>query len=68
MAQLRQCIGNCIAAEDVGLRGDFIEAEAMAFLDMRSTRGLPLTFPTTTGVSAPTTGGRRYPVSSEPIR
>lgn len=47
-----------IAAEDVGWRGDFIEAEAFAYLAMRSHLGLPLSLPTTTGVSVPVTGGR----------
>jgi anhydro-N-acetylmuramic acid kinase len=46
-----------ILAEDAGLRGDFIEAEAWAYLAVRSLKGLPLTFPTTTGCKAPTTGG-----------
>lgn len=47
-------------AEDVGWRGDFIEAEAFAYLAVRSARGLPLTLPSTTGVPRPMTGGRRY--------
>jgi len=46
-----------ILAEDAGLRGDFIEAEAWAYLAVRSLKGLPLTFPTTTGCKAPMTGG-----------
>jgi anhydro-N-acetylmuramic acid kinase len=46
-----------LAAEDVGWRGDFIEAEAIAYLAARARRGLPLTLPTTTGVSQPITGG-----------
>jgi len=45
-------------AEDVGLRGDAVEAECFAFLSMRSKRGLPLSFPLTTGVKTPQTGGR----------
>lgn len=44
-------------AEDIGLNGDSIEAEAWAYLAVRSLRGLPLTFPGTTGVAAPMTGG-----------
>lgn len=50
----------CVSVDDYGLRGDFIEAEAMAFLAMRSIRGLSLTLPETTGVPEPTTGGVRY--------
>lgn len=46
-----------IPAEDLGWSPDFIEAEAFAFLAMRSLRGLPLSFPGTTGVPAPQTGG-----------
>jgi len=46
-----------VLAEDAGLRGDFTEAEAWAFLAVRSRRGLPLTWPTTTGCREPATGG-----------
>lgn len=44
-------------AEAFGLNGDSMEAEAWAYLAVRSTRGLPLTFPGTTGVKTPVTGG-----------
>ena len=44
-------------AEDLGWRGDSIEAEAFALLAVRSVRGLPLSFPGTTGVQAPQSGG-----------
>jgi anhydro-N-acetylmuramic acid kinase len=47
-----------IPAEQVGWRGDAIEAEAFAHLAVRTLRGLPLSFPSTTGVAAPTPGGR----------
>lgn len=43
--------------ESVGWNGDAIEAQAFAFLAIRSRDGLPLSMPTTTGVSAPQTGG-----------
>lgn len=46
-----------IVAEDAKLDGDATEAEAWAFLAVRSARGLPLTFPTTTGCDQPVTGG-----------
>ncbi len=46
------------AAAAVGWRADTLEAELMAYLAVRSQRGAPLTFPKTTGVSAPQTGGR----------
>ncbi|WP_349434506.1 anhydro-N-acetylmuramic acid kinase [Pararhizobium sp. A13] len=46
-----------IAAEEAALDGDAMEAEAWAYLAVRSLRGLPLTFPATTGVTVPVTGG-----------
>lgn len=57
MQALRQRLGDCRSADEVGLRGDYVEAEAMAFLAARSLRGLPLTYPGTTGVERPLTGG-----------
>jgi anhydro-N-acetylmuramic acid kinase len=44
-------------AEAVGFDGDAVEAEAWAYLAVRSLRGLPITFPGTTGVREPTAGG-----------
>ncbi len=49
--------GAVVPAEAVGLAGDSLEAEAWAFLAVRSLDGLPITFPGTTGISAPATGG-----------
>ncbi|MBL0936480.1 MAG: anhydro-N-acetylmuramic acid kinase [Rhizobiaceae bacterium] len=46
-----------LLAEDVGLDGDAMEAEAWAYLAVRSMRRLPLTWPTTTGCRAPAKGG-----------
>lgn len=46
-----------ILAEDAGLDGDATEAEAWAYLGVRSQQGLPLTFPTTTGCREPASGG-----------
>ncbi|MBX3566897.1 MAG: anhydro-N-acetylmuramic acid kinase [Rhizobiaceae bacterium] len=46
-----------LIAEDVGLDGDATEAEAWAYLAVRSARGLPLTFPGTTGCRAAVSGG-----------
>ncbi len=46
-----------LAAEEFGFDGDGLEAEAWAFLAVRSRLGLPITFPGTTGTPAPTTGG-----------
>lgn len=45
-------------AADQGWNGDALEAQAWGFLAVRSLRGLPLTFPGTTGVAVPLTGGR----------
>ena len=44
-------------AEDFDLDGDGVEAEAWAFLAVRARLGLPITFPGTTGVAQPLTGG-----------
>ncbi|MCB2099319.1 MAG: anhydro-N-acetylmuramic acid kinase [Rhodobacterales bacterium] len=46
--------------EAVGWQGDALEAQAFAFLAVRSLRGLALSLPTTTGVPEPCPGGRRY--------
>jgi anhydro-N-acetylmuramic acid kinase len=47
-----------VPAEDFGFDGDAMEAEAWAYLAVRSLRGLPITYPMTTGVPSPMTGGR----------
>jgi anhydro-N-acetylmuramic acid kinase len=46
-----------ILAEDAGFDGDAMEAEAWAYLAVRSVRGLPITFPTTTGCREAVSGG-----------
>lgn len=46
-----------VPAEAVGLDGDSMEAEAWAYLAVRSYRGYPLTYPGTTGVEKPMRGG-----------
>ncbi|WP_237476944.1 anhydro-N-acetylmuramic acid kinase [Lichenibacterium dinghuense] len=46
-----------LAAADLGWDGDAVEAQAFAYLAVRSRLGLPITFPGTTGVPAPLTGG-----------
>ncbi len=45
------------SAHAVGWSIDSLEAQAFAYLAVRSLRGLPITFPTTTGVPRPLTGG-----------
>lgn len=46
-----------LSADDAGWRSDTLEAELMGFLAVRSLRGLPITFPGTTGAPQPLTGG-----------
>lgn len=46
-----------MACEEIGLQGDMLEAQAFAYLAVRSLSGLPLTLPTTTGCLEPTAGG-----------
>ena len=54
------CVYN---VEDFGWNGDLMEAQAFGYLAMRSHQNLPLSFPTTTGVSQPVSGGRiAYPL------
>lgn len=48
---------NVISAEQAQLDGGAMEAEAWAYLAVRSLKGLPLTFPETTGAKTPVTGG-----------
>ena len=43
--------------DEFGIDGDFIESQAFAYLAIRSYLKLPISFPETTGVSRPTTGG-----------
>jgi anhydro-N-acetylmuramic acid kinase len=44
-------------ADAVGWSSKSIEAQAFAYLAVRALNGLPLTFPTTTGVAVPLAGG-----------
>ncbi|WPZ36979.1 anhydro-N-acetylmuramic acid kinase [Thalassobaculum sp. OXR-137] len=52
--------GEVVDADDLGWDGDALEAEAFAYLAVRSILELDITFPGTTGVAAPRTGGKRY--------
>lgn len=59
MAALSQRAGvEVVPAEAMQFRGDAVEAECFAYLAARALNGLPISFPTTTGVAAPMTGGR----------
>ncbi len=44
-------------ADAVGWSADALEAQAFAYLAVRTLKGLPITFPSTTGVPRPLTGG-----------
>lgn len=46
------------------VNGDFVEAQAFAYLAVRCMRALPLTFPGTTGVLSPLTGGKVFTPAS----
>jgi anhydro-N-acetylmuramic acid kinase len=46
--------------EAVGWQGDALEAQAFAFLAVRSVLGLPLSLPSTTGVPEPCCGGHLF--------
>ncbi len=48
--------------EAVGWNGDLIEAQCFAYLAVRSSLGLPLSLPSTTGVAQPMCGGVLSPV------
>ena len=47
--------------EAIGFDGDAIEAQCFAYLALRARKGLPISFPGTTGVPAPMTGGVFWP-------
>ena len=62
MEALRRRLGAPVEpVEAVGWDGDALEAQAFAWLAVRSLRGLPLSLPDTTGVAAPCCGGRTFP-------
>jgi anhydro-N-acetylmuramic acid kinase len=49
-----------VSAADMGWDGDALEAQAFAFLAVRTLRGLPITFPGTTGAPRPLIGGQLH--------
>jgi len=58
MAELARRLGVAVEpVERAGWNGDALEAQAFAYLAVRSLRGLPLSLPATTGVPAPMPGG-----------
>jgi anhydro-N-acetylmuramic acid kinase len=46
------------SAESAGWDGDALEARAFALMAVRSMKNMPISFPSTTGVPVPLTGGR----------
>ncbi|SDI46747.1 anhydro-N-acetylmuramic acid kinase [Aliiruegeria lutimaris] len=67
MEMIREGMGCKVEpVEAVGLNGDMLEAQAFAYLAVRVARGLPTSFPSTTGVAAAVGGGEiSYPQSGE---
>ena len=43
--------------DEFGVDGDFVESQAFAYLAIRSYLKLPISFPETTGVKKPCSGG-----------
>ena len=61
MRRLHERLGVSVdPVEAVGWDGDFLEAQAFGYLVVRSTKGLPLSLPTTTGVPHPMPGGELH--------
>jgi len=57
MLRTRLAPASVEAAETLGWSSDAIEAQAFGFLAARGMKGLPLSYPATTGVPMPMTGG-----------
>lgn len=63
MKSLQSELGpNVISADSLGWDGDALEAQAFAYLSVRSHKNLPLTFPMTTGVEKPLSGGTLHSI------
>lgn len=61
MGELAARLGvSVVPVEDVGWRGDYLEAEAFGFLAVRSLLKLPLSLPSTTGAPMPMSGGKMF--------
>jgi anhydro-N-acetylmuramic acid kinase len=59
MAALRDRLGLPVEpVEAVGWDGDALEAQCFGLLAVRTQAGLPISFPGTTGIPRPLTGGR----------
>lgn len=60
MQGLKEALGQVYPVESLGWKGDALEAQAFAFLAVRSLKKLPLSLPTTTGAIRAVTGGAHY--------
>lgn len=56
LAELLDCA--IISSDTLGWDGDALEAQAFAYMAARHIMGLPLSFPSTTGVNSPLCGGK----------
>jgi len=54
---IKTCNKQIKLIDDYGIDGDFVESQAFAYLAIRSYLNLPISFPKTTSVSSPCTGG-----------
>jgi anhydro-N-acetylmuramic acid kinase len=62
LRMLSERLGAPVApVEDHGFDGDMIEAQAFAYLAVRTLRGLPISWPGTTGAPEPLCGGQHFP-------
>ncbi len=64
MQMLQQRLPGMVqSADDLDWNGDSVEAEGFAYMAVRHLRGLPISFPGTTGAPVPMTGGvlQRFP-------
>lgn len=65
VAALKEVLGvPVVPVDDIGWRGDPLEAELFAFLAVRSRLKLPFSLPTTTGVKTPVSGGHYWPTGN----
>ena len=55
--KLKKKTGLIKLIDDYDVNGDFVESQAFAYLAIRSYLKLPISFPETTGVNKPSTGG-----------
>lgn len=55
-----QGYGDLHSVDDLGWNGDATEAECFAYLAVRSLKGLPISFPSTTNAPEPMTGGKLH--------